>query len=253
MLENLKKEVFDANLLLSKYNLVNFNWGNISGIDRENGLVVIKPSEVDYSTLSIEDMLVVDINGHRLEGNLPVPGDFATHIELYNAFPSIMGIAHTRSRWATIFAQMGMGIPALGTTHADYFHGEIPCTRKLRAYEIRGDYERETGAVIVERFRKGKISPEEMPAVLVCNNGPFTWGSSPSQALQNAVVLEEVAFMAWHCMALPDKYLVPMQKDLLERHFSRKHGKDANYGLEDASSEDDGQEAKQKSISFFRF
>jgi L-ribulose-5-phosphate 4-epimerase len=144
-----------------------------------------------------------------------------------------MGIVHSHSRWATIFAQMGMGIPALGTTHADYFHGEIPCTRKLMAYEIRGDYERETGAVIVERFKRGKINYEEMPGVLVCNNGPFTWGTSPINAVNNAVVLEEVAFMAWHCMALPDKYLVPMQKDLLERHFSRKHGKDALYGQDE--------------------
>ena len=254
MLEKLKKEVLDANLLLPQYNLVNFNWGNVSGIDREKGLIVMKPSSLDYSQLSLDDMLVVDMDGRRLEGTYPVPEDFSTHIELYNAFSSIMGIAHTRSRWATIFSQMGMGIPALGTTHADYFHGEIPCTRKLRAYEIRGDYERETGAVIVERFKKGKINPEEMPGVLVCNNGPFTWGSSPLHALQNSVILEEVAFMAWHCMALPDKYLVPMQKDLLERHFSKNHGKDAIYGQEDASSsEQEGQETKQKSISFIRY
>jgi L-ribulose-5-phosphate 4-epimerase len=178
-------------------------------------------------------MVVVDLNGRRVEGKYAPPADIATHIELYNSFPDVSGIVHSHSRWATIFAQMGMGIPALGTTHADYFHGEIPCTRKLRAYEIRGDYERETGAVIVERFKKGKINYEEMPGVLVCNNGPFTWGTSPVNAVNNAVVLEEVAFMAWHCIALPDKYLVPMQKDLLERHFSRKHGKDAYYGQDD--------------------
>jgi len=233
MLESLKKEVSEANKLLPKYNLVNFTWGNVSGIDRKTGLIVIKPSEVDYDRLTPEDMVVVDLNGHRVEGNYIPPTDIATHIELYNAFPSIMGIVHSHSRWATIFAQMGMGIPALGTTHADYFHGEIPCTRKLRAYEIRGDYERETGAVIVERFKKGKINQDEMPGVLVCNSGPFTWGSSPGNAVHNAVVLEEVAFMAWHCMALPDKYLVPMQKDLLERHFSKKHGQDAYYGQDE--------------------
>lgn len=233
MLEQLKKEVSEANKLLPKYNLVNFTWGNVSGIDRKKGLIVIKPSDVDYDLLTPEDMVVVDLNGRRVEGKFIPPTDIATHIELYNAFPSIMGIVHSHSRWATIFSQMGMGIPALGTTHADYFHGEIPCTRKLRAYEIRGDYERETGAVIVERFKKGKINHDEMPGVLVCNNGPFTWGSSPGNAVLNAVVLEEVAFMAWHCMALPDKYLVPMQKDLLERHFSKKHGQDAYYGQDE--------------------
>lgn len=233
MLEQLKREVCEANILLFKYNLVNFTWGNVSGIDRKSGLFIIKPSDVEYDNLTPGDMVVVDLNGRRIEGKSTPPVDIATHIELYNAFPSILGIVHSHSRWATIFAQMGMGIPALGTTHADYFHGEIPCTRKLRAYEIRGDYERETGAVIVERFKKGKISQEEMPGVLVCNNGPFTWGSSAGNAVYNAVVLEEVAFMAWHCMALPDKYLVPMQKDLLERHFSKKHGKDAAYGQDD--------------------
>lgn len=229
MLEALKKEVFDANKLLPKYNLVTFTWGNVSGFDRRKGLIVIKPSDVEYDKLTLEDMVVVDLSGRRVEGRYSAPADIATHIELYNAFPSIQGIAHCNSRWATIFAQMGMGIPALGTTHADYFHGEIPCTRKLRAYEIRGDYERETGAVIVERFKKGKLSQDEIPGILVCNHGPLTWGSSPINAVNNAVVLEEVAFMAWHCMALPDKYLVPMQKDLLERHYSKRHGSDAVY------------------------
>lgn len=230
MLESLKREVYEANILLPQHKLVTFTWGNVSGIDRKKGLIVIKPSGVEYEHLTPEDMVIIDLNGRKVEGRLNPSSDAATHIELYNSFPSIQGIVHSYSRWATIFSQMGMGIPALGTTHADYFHGEIPCTRKLRAYEIRGDYERETGAVIVERFRKGKISPEEMPGVLVCNHGPFTWGDSPKEAVYNAVVMEEVAFMAWHCMALPDKYLVPMQKDLLERHYSRKHGKDATYG-----------------------
>jgi L-ribulose-5-phosphate 4-epimerase len=233
MLEALKREVTEANKLLPKYSLVNFTWGNVSGIDRNAGLIVIKPSDLAYETLSPEDMLVFDLKGHRVEGKYAPPTDLATHIELYQAFPSISGIVHSHSRWATIFAQMGMGIPALGTLHADYFHGEIPCTRKLRAYEIRGDYERETGAVIVERFKKGKLNYEEMPGILVCNNSPFSWGSSPANAVHNATVLEEVAFMAWHCMALPDKYLVPMQKDLLERHFSRKHGKIAHYAQDE--------------------
>lgn len=233
MLEDLKTEVCEANKLLPKYNLVTFNTGNVSGIDRRRGLLVIKPSDIDYDVLTPADMVVVDLFGRRIEGKYGVPIDAATHIELYNAFPSIMGITHTNSRWATIFAQMGMGIPALGTLHADFFHGEIPCTRKLRAYEIRGDYERETGAVIVERFKKGKLSHDEMPGVLVSNHGPITWGNNAINAVSNAVVLEEVAFRAWHCMALPDKYLVPMQKDLLERHFSKKHGFAAIYGQDD--------------------
>jgi L-ribulose-5-phosphate 4-epimerase len=230
MLENLKKEVFDANQLLPKYNLVTFSWGNVSGIDRKKDLIVVNPSDMEYDKLTPEDMLVVDFNGLLVEGNFNPPSDIATHIELYKAFPRIMGITHSHSRWATIFAQMGMGIPALGTLHADYFHGEIPCTRKLRAYEIRSEYEKETGSVIVERFKKGKLTPEEMPGILVCNHAPFTWGRSPADALHNAAVLEEIAFMAWHCLALPDKYLVPMQKDLLERHFNKKHGKDVLYG-----------------------
>ena len=244
MLESLKREVFEANVLLPKHKLVNFTWGNVSGIDRKKDLVVIKPAGVEYEHLTPDDMIVIDLNGLKVEGKLNPSSDAATHVELYNSFPSIQGIVHSYSRWATIFSQMGMGIPALGTTHADYFHGEIPCTRKLRAYEIRGDYERETGAVIVERFRKGKISPEEMPGVLVCNHGPFTWGDSPNEAVHNAVVMEEIAFMAWHCMALPDKYLVPMQKDLLERHYSRKHGKDASFGQEADNIDDreDGDE-----------
>lgn len=250
MLENLRKEVYEANMLLPKYNLVTFNWGSVSGIDRIRGLVVIKPSELEYDLLTPEDLLVVDLYGRLIEGRYAPPADVATHLELYSAFPTILGITHSRSRWATIFAQMGMGIPALGTTHADYFHGEIPCTRKLRPYEIRGDYERETGAVIVERFKKGKINYEEMPGVLVCNNGPITWGNSSGNSVYNAVVLEEVAFMAWHCMALPDKYLVPMQKDLLERHFSKKHGSDAIYGQEDNEEQSSGVSGMSPKIRF---
>jgi L-ribulose-5-phosphate 4-epimerase len=222
MLEKLKSELYEANLLLSKNRLSSFIWGNVSGIDRKHGLIILKPSNMSILDITPDDMVIVDLYGKLVEGKHTPSTDTLTHIELYRSFPSINGIAHSHARWCTIFAQMGLGIPALGTTHADYFHGEIPCTRKLRAYEIRGDYERETGSVIAERFQKGKISPEEMPGVLVCNHGPYTWGSSPNEAVNNAVVMEEVAFMAWHCMALPDRYLVPMQKDLLERHYSRR-------------------------------
>lgn len=222
MLEQLKREVFVANQLLARNRLSSFIWGNVSGIDRKHGLIVFKPSGMTISDLSPEDMVVVNLDGKRVEGKHLPSSDTLTHIELYRSFPKINGIAHSHARWSTIFAQMGLGIPALGTTHADYFHGEIPCTRKLRAYEIRGEYEKETGSVIVERFIKGKISPDEMPGVLVCNHGPYTWGSSPIEAVNISVVMEEVAFMAWHCMALPDRYLVPMQKDLLERHYRRK-------------------------------
>jgi len=235
MLENLKKDVHAANKLLLKYNLITFIWGNVSGIDRQLGLVVIKPTEIECDNLTPEDLIVVDMNGVKVEGKYNPPSDLAIHLELYKAFPTITGITHTHSRWATIFAQIGMGIPALGTTHADYFHGEIPCTRKLRSYEIKGNYEKETGAVIVERFVKSKISPLDTPGVLVCNHGPLTWGSSPLQAVYNAVVLEEVACMAWHCMALPDKYLVPMQKDLLERHFNKNRNIEALLEQEESS------------------
>lgn len=222
MLEQLKREVYKANQLLFKHRLSSYIWGNVSGIDRKYGLIVLKPSGMSITDIKLDDMVVVELSGKRVEGKHLPSTDTLTHIELYRSFPLIRGIAHSHARWSTIFAQMGLGIPALGTTHADFFHGEIPCTRKLRAYEIRGDYEKETGSVIVERFQKGKISPEEIPGILVCNHGPYTWGSSPIEAVNNSLVMEEVAFMAWHCMALPDRYLVPMQKDLLERHYSRK-------------------------------
>lgn len=222
MLEHLKQDVLEANQLLMKYNLVTFTFGHVSGIDRKEGLVVVKPSEVNSDRLTVEDLMVIDSTGQLLEGNYPIPPGTATHLELYHAFPFIKGITQTYSRWATIFAQMSLGIPPLGTLHADYFHGEIPCTRKLRAYEIKGNYEKETGVVIAERFKKGKLDPLEIPGILVCNQGPFTWGNSPLTAARNAAILEEIAFMAWHCMALPDKYLMPMQKELMERHFGSK-------------------------------
>ena len=228
MLEALKQAVFEANLLLPKHNLVTFTWGNVSGVDREKGLMVIKPSGVEYDTMTAEDMVVVDLKtGKKVEGDLNPSSDTDTHVVLYNAFPEIGGIVHTHSRWATAFAQAGRGIPALGTTHGDYFYGEIPCTRKMMPDEIGGKYELETGNVIVETFKDKQ--PNDIPAVLVHSHGPFTWGMDPKNAVHNAVVLEEVAFMAWHALQMrPD--LPPMQQELLDKHYLRKHGANAYYG-----------------------
>lgn len=228
MLEALKQAVFEANLLLPKHNLVTFTWGNVSGVDREKGLMVIKPSGVEYDTMTADDMVVVDLKtGKKVEGGLNPSSDTDTHVVLYNAFPEIGGIVHTHSRWATSFAQAGRGIPALGTTHGDYFYGEIPCTRKMTANEIGGKYELETGNVIVETFKDKQ--PNDIPAVLVHSHGPFTWGTDPKNAVHNAVVLEEVAFMAWHALQMrPD--LPPMQQELLDKHYLRKHGANAYYG-----------------------
>lgn len=194
MLETLKQQVLQANLLLPKYNLVTFTWGNVSGIDREKGLVVIKPSGVSYEEMKASDMVVVDLDGRVVEGALHPSSDTDTHLALYKAFPNLGGIVHTHSRWATIFAQQGRGIPALGTTHADYFYGEIPCTRRMTEEEIAGRYELETGHVIVETF--ADMDPDAIPAALVHSHGPFAWGKDPMEAVHNAVVLEEVAFMA---------------------------------------------------------
>lgn len=229
MLEELKKRVCEANLLLPKHSLVTFTWGNVSGIDREKGLVVIKPSGVEYDGMTPEDMAVVELStGRRIEGELNPSSDTPTHLRLYKAFAGIGGIVHTHSRWATIFSQCGLGIPPLGTTHADYFHGEIPCTRKMTAKEIAGEYELETGNVIVETFKD--INAADIPAVLVHSHGPFAWGINPEEAVHNAVVLEETAFMAWHCLALCRGGLPPMQSELLDKHFYRKHGDGAYYG-----------------------
>ena len=228
MLEELKQAVFEANLLLPKYNLVTFTWGNVSGVDREKGLMVIKPSGVEYVTMRPEDMVVVSLKtGEKVEGDLNPSSDTDTHVVLYNAFPDIGGIVHTHSRWATTFAQAGQGIEALGTTHGDYFHGEIPCTRKMTPEEIGGKYELETGNVIVETFRDK--SANDIPAVLVHSHGPFCWGTSPKNAVHNAVVLEELAFMAWHAKML-NPALPPMQQELLDKHYLRKHGANAYYG-----------------------
>ncbi len=202
MLEALKQQVLESNLLLPKHGLVTFTWGNVSGIDRERGLVVIKPSGVGYDGMSADDMVVVDLNGNQVEGKWRPSSDTPTHLALYKAFPALGGIVHTHSRWATSFAQAGRGIPPLGTTHGDYFYGEIPCTRRMTTEEIAGEYERETGSVIIETFIKRDISPSNVPAVLVCSHGPFAWDSDPMNAVHNAVVLEEVAFTAFHAMAL---------------------------------------------------
>lgn len=227
MLEQLKKQVLEANLLLPKYGLITFTWGNVSGIDRQSGLVVIKPSGVSYDGMTVEDMVVVDLEGKVVEGKWKPSSDTPTHVELYKAFPEIGGIVHTHSRWATTFAQAGMSIPAMGTTHADYFYGDIPCTRKMTDEEINGEYEKETGTVIIEAF-EGK-SAADIPGVVVHSHGPFAWGTDAMNAVHNAVVMEEVAFMDWHAMMINPEMGV-MQKTLLDKHYLRKHGKNAYYG-----------------------
>ena len=227
MLEALKQQVLEANLLLPKYGLVTFTWGNVSGIDRESGLVVIKPSGVPYDGMSVEDMVVVDMSGKVVEGKWKPSSDTPTHLELYKAFPACGGIVHTHSRWATSFAQAGRGIPAMGTTQGDYFYGEIPCTRPMTDEEIKGEYEKETGTVIIETFKDK--DPAAVPGVLVFSHGPFVWGKDAMEAVHNAVVMEEVAFMDFHAMMLSPE-LGPMQQVLLDKHYLRKHGKNAYYG-----------------------
>ena len=227
MLDELKKQVLDANLLLPQYGLVTFTWGNVSGIDREAGFVVIKPSGVDYKGMSVEDMVVVDLEGRVVEGKWKPSSDTPTHVELYKAFSLCGGIVHTHSRWATSFAQAGRAIPAMGTTQGDYFYGEIPCTRQMTTEEIFGEYEKETGKVIVETFC-GK-DPVSVPGVLVNSHGPFAWGADAMDAVHNAVVMEEVAFMDLHALAL-EPGRPAMQQQLLDKHYLRKHGKNAYYG-----------------------
>ena len=227
MLEALKKQVYEANMKLPKHGLVTFTWGNVSGIDRESSLVVIKPSGVDYETMKWEDMVVVDLNGNVVEGDLNPSSDTPTHLELYKAFPKIGGVVHTHSRWATVFAQAGMGIAPYGTTHADYFYGEVPCTAKMTKEQIMGEYEKDTGTVIIERFKD--INPMDIPAVLVHSHGPFTWGKNADEAVYHAVVLEEVAMMAYHAQLL-NPPLTVMQQELLDKHYLRKHGANAYYG-----------------------
>jgi len=227
MLEQLKEQVFAANMQLPAYKLITFTWGNVSGIDRASNMVVIKPSGVSYEVMTAADMVVVDLDGNVIEGSLKPSSDLATHLELYKAFPDIRGIVHTHSRWATIYAQAKRDIPALGTTHGDYFYGAIPCTRMMTPAEISGEYEKETGNVIVETFKD--IDANTIPAVLVASHGPFTWGKSPEDAVHNAVVLEELAFMAWHNESM-EPNISPIQKELLDKHYLRKHGANAYYG-----------------------
>lgn len=227
MLEELKKKVYEANMLLPAYGLVTFTWGNVSEIDRQTGLLAIKPSGVPYESMQPEDIVIVDLSGKVVEGKWRPSSDTATHIELYKAFQNIGGIVHTHSRWATTFAQAGMAIPALGTTHADYFYGSIPCTRPMTQEEINSNYEKETGKVIVESF--SEISPDDIPGVVVYSHGPFAWGTDALNAVHNAVVMEEVAFMDWHTMIINNSSQT-MQKDLLDKHFLRKHGINAYYG-----------------------
>ncbi|HBH94564.1 MAG TPA: L-ribulose-5-phosphate 4-epimerase [Ruminococcaceae bacterium] len=228
MLEELKEKVLKANLLLPKHNLVTFTWGNVSGIDREKGLIVIKPSGVEYEDMTPEDMVVVDLEtGEKAEGRYKPSSDTPTHIELYKAFAEAGGIVHTHSRWATSFAQAGKGIIPMGTTQGDYFYGEIPCTRPMTESEIKGEYEKETGRVIIESFKD--IDPMTVPAVLVKSHGPFAWGKDPLEAVHNAVVLEEVAFMNYHALTL-NPHASAMQRELLDKHYLRKHGKNAYYG-----------------------
>ena len=226
MLEQLKETVLQANLLLPKHNLVTFTWGNVSAIDRETKLVVIKPSGVSYETMTAEDMVVVDLCGNVVEGTLNPSSDTPTHLELYKAYPEIGGVVHTHSRWATTFAQAGLPIPALGTTHADDFYGDIPVSRRMTPDEIAGAYEKETGTVILETVGDNAM---DVPAVLVHSHGPFAWCKDAMEAVHKAVVLEEVAFMAWHAMQL-NPGLPRMQQELLDKHFLRKHGKHAYYG-----------------------
>lgn len=231
MLEQLKEQVCRANLDLVKHGLVVFTWGNVSAIDRESGLVVIKPSGVEYEKLTPEDMVVVDLQGNRVEGTLNPSSDTPTHLALYNAFAGIGGVVHTHSRWATVWAQAGLAIPAYGTTHGDYFYGPIPCTRRMTPEEIAGAYEAETGKVIVEAFRD--TDPTAVPAALVHSHGPFAWGKDADEAVYHAAVLEEVAMMALNTRVL-DPAVPAMQQELLDKHFLRKHGKNAYYGQEKA-------------------
>ncbi|MCX4276585.1 MULTISPECIES: L-ribulose-5-phosphate 4-epimerase [Muribaculum] len=230
MLEDLKQKVFQANLDLVKHGLVIFTWGNVSGIDRESGLVVIKPSGVDYDTMKVSDMVVVDLDGNVVEGDLRPSSDTPTHLALYKAFPEIGGVVHTHSTYATAWAQAGIDLPNIGTTHADYFHQAIPCTADMTEAEVKGEYELETGNVIIERF-KG-MNPVHTPGVLVKNHGPFAWGKDPHDAVHNAVVMEQVAKMA--SIAYSVNHNLTMNPLLIEKHFNRKHGPNAYYGQKKA-------------------
>ncbi len=229
MLEGLKQVVYEANMELPKKGMVTYTWGNVSGIDRETGYVVIKPSGVDYETMKAEDMVIVDLDSNRIEGKYKPSSDTATHIELYKKYPEIGGIVHTHSTWATSWAQAGREIPLYGTTHADYFYGAIPCARSLTEEEINGEYEKNTGLVIIETLEKKKIQPKNMPAILLTNHGPFTWGKDAFDAVHNAVVLEEVAKMACYS-ELINHNVKPAPQTIADKHYLRKHGENAYYG-----------------------
>ncbi|MDE6628605.1 MAG: L-ribulose-5-phosphate 4-epimerase [Muribaculaceae bacterium] len=228
MLEELKQKVFEANMALVRHGLVIFTWGNVSGIDRAKGLVVIKPSGVDYDVMKPEDMVVVDLQtGDTVEGTLRPSSDTPTHLAIYRAFPEVGGVVHTHSTYATAWAQTGMDLPCLGTTHADYFYNSVPCTPDMSEAEVKGDYELETGNVIVRAF--SGMNPMHTPGVLVNNHGPFTWGKTPAEAVHNAVVLEECAYMGLFSRQLTPQLPV-MQQELLDKHYLRKHGANAYYG-----------------------
>lgn len=229
MLEKLKKAVYEANMELPRRGLVTFTWGNVSGIDREKGLFVIKPSGVEYEQLRPEDLVVMDLEGNKVEGAMNPSSDTKTHLELYKSFPEIGGIVHTHSTHAVAWAQAGRDIPAYGTTHADYFYGDIPCARSLTPEEIEEDYEKNTGKVIIETFRGRNIQPKFVPAVICRNHGPFTWGKDAAQAVYHAVVLEEVAKMALMTEQL-NPHVQAAPRHIQDKHFLRKHGPYAYYG-----------------------
>ncbi|MFA0239297.1 MULTISPECIES: L-ribulose-5-phosphate 4-epimerase [Vibrio] len=228
MYSQLKQRVLEANLQLPKYRLVTFTWGNVSEFDRTNGVIAIKPSGVEYCDMTAEDMVVVDLEGNIVEGKLNPSSDTATHLELYKAFPEVSGIVHTHSRSATIWAQAGIDIPALGTTHADYFYGDIPCTRRLSHSEIAKEYEKNTGLVIIEEFKQRRIDPMAVPSVIVAGHAPFSWGKDANDAVHNAVVLEEVSAMALATRTLNSG--IKIQPELSDKHYLRKHGENAYYG-----------------------
>ena len=228
-LEKLIQDTLEANMALPAYSLVTFTWGNVSACDRDTGLVAIKPSGVPYDQLQTRHMVVMDLDGKVVNGTYRPSSDTATHLELYRSFPAIGGVVHTHSRWATAWAQAGRDLPALGTTHADYFFGPVPCTRGLKPAEIEHDYEQNTGRVIVETFGDRRLDPVAMPGVLVVNHGPFTWGGTAGEAVHNAVVLEECAMMALHACAL-NPQLQAIDDHLLRKHYERKHGGTAYYG-----------------------
>ncbi|MEL0623575.1 L-ribulose-5-phosphate 4-epimerase [Marinomonas arenicola] len=228
MYQALKERVLKANLQLPEYGLVTFTWGNVSEIDREKGVIAIKPSGVEYKNMGVDDIVVIDLEGNRLEGTLNPSSDTQTHIELYKAFPKIGGIVHTHSRNATVWAQAGLDIPALGTTHADYFYGDIPCTRPLSAAEIASDYEKNTGLVIIEEFNQRGLDAMAIPGAVISGHAPFSWGKDAFDAVHNAVVLEEVSAMAIATRSL--NLEIKVQEELLDKHYMRKHGKNAYYG-----------------------